>query len=305
MVDEAVAELATRQYGLFTRAQAQAAGATPKVVERRLLAGRWRAVAPGVYSLPGIPPSWRRNLMAAGLAAGPAAVVSHEAAAALHGMATFSPGAVVVTLPHGDHQRLRSARLRQSTDLRPHHCTEVDGLRVTTVARTLVDLAASVHPVRLRDAVDGVLAGRRCSLGDVRRCLDEVRRPGKRGVRRLDVVLSTREPGRVAAATTLERRLKHVLAEGGLPTPVREHELPWCRDTPGRVDFAYPGQRVIVEADGRRWHTRERDFEVDRRRDREAQLAGWDVYRFTWDDLRARPDDVVTTVRRALRLSRK
>lgn len=305
MVDEAVAALARRQYGLLARADASALGVTSRTIERRLRSGRWLRVAPGVYSLPGMADSWRRFLMAACLEAGPGAVVSHEAAAALHGLETFPSGPVVVTLAHGDHQHLRTGRLRQSTDLRPHHCTVVDGLAVTTLARTFVDLAAHTHAVRLRTALNAALTAQRCTLDEVRRCHDELRRPGKRGLRKLDVMLAALGPGPVPAASTLERRLKRVLREGGLPGPVREHELPWNRDRPGRVDFAYPAERIILEADSRRWHTRERDFEIDRQRDREAQLAGWHVYRFTWEDLRTCPEDVVATVRRALALSSK
>lgn len=306
MVDQALAELASGQYGLFSRAQALALGATLKMIERRLLAGRWSPVARGVYSLPGMAPSWRRDLMAACLEAGPGAVVSHEAAAALHGLSPFPPGPVVVMLAHGDHQHLSVGTLRQCTDLRAHHRATLDGLAVTTPARTLVDLAGSTAGTqRLRAAAENALAARTCTLEEIRSCVEELRRPGKRGPRRLELVLAGLGPGRVPAATTLERRLKRVLRDGGPPAPVREHELPWRRDTPGRVDFAYPAQRVIVEADSRRWHTRERDFEADRRRDRDAQLAGWDVYRFTWDDLRSCPEDVVATVRRALAVSSK
>lgn len=304
-MDDAVAELAAGQYLLFTRDQAAGLGVSPKTMERRLQARRWLFVAPGVYSLPGAAPSWRRDLMAACLQAGPEAVVSHEAAAALHGLDTFPPGSVTVTVKHGDHQHLRAGRLRQSTDLGLHHRTVVDGLPVTTVARTFCDLAAGTRPARLRAALDSAFATRSCSVDDVRRCLEELRRPGKRGLRRLAALLEARTGGRVPAPSTLERRLKLVLRENGLPIPVREHELPWDRQTQGRVDFAYPGQRIIIEADSRRWHTRERDFEVDRRRDREAQLAGWDVYRFTWEDLRTCPEEVAATVRRALALSRK
>lgn len=305
MVDQTVAELAARQYGLFSRAQVLALGVTAKVILARLRSRRWLVLARGVYSLPAMADCWRRSLMVACLEAGPGAVVSHEAAAALHGMETFRPGPVVVTLAHGDHQHLRTGRLRQSTDLRGHHCTVVDGLAVTTPARTFVDLAAHTHAVRLRTAIESALTSRLCTLEDIRRCHDELRRPGKRGLRKLEVLLMALGPGHVPAASTLERRLKRVLVDAGLPTPVREHELPWDRDTPGRVDFAYPAQRIIVEADSRRWHTRERDFEADRRRDREAQLAGWDVYRFTWHDLRVCPEDVVATVRRALAISSK
>lgn len=304
-VDEAVAALARRQYGLFTRAHALALGFTARMVEARLRSGRWEVAAPGVYGLPGAPLSWRRSLMGACLEAGNGAVACHDSAAALHGLAPFVPGPVVVMLEHGDHQYLRLGRLRQATDLRPHHRTVVDGIPVTTVPRTLVDLAGAVRAGRLRCAVEDALTGRSCSLDDLTRIYSEVRRPGKRGMRAMGAVLRSLGPGPARTSSALERRLRRVLAAGGLPEPVREYDAPWSRESGERVDLAYRAARVIVEADSRRWHTRERDFEADRRRDREAQLAGWDVYRFTWLDLVEEADTVVATVRRALDLRRK
>ena len=207
MSDQAMAELATHQLGLFARSQALAAGVTLRVMERRIRSGRWLQVTPGVYSLPGFAPTWRRELMAACLEAGPGAVASHEAAAALHRLDSFPPGPVVVTVTHGDHQHLRLGRLRQSTDLRAHHRTVVDGIPVTSVARTFADLAAHTHPVRLRNALDSALTSGRCSLEDVSRCHDELCRPGKRGMCQLRLLLAARGEGWVPAATTLERRL--------------------------------------------------------------------------------------------------
>lgn len=304
-MEELLAELASRQYGLFSRAQAVALGVSSKVIEARLRSARWERVAPGVYAFAGGTPSWRRDLMAACLQAGPSGVVSHESAAALHGLATFAPGPVVVMLTHGDHQHLRRGRVRQSTDLAPHHCSVVDGIPVTTPARTLVDLAGAVRPGRLRIGVEDALAARKCTLEELSRCHEELRRPGKRGMVAVSLVLRSLGPGPVRSATFLERLLRKVLVDAGLPEPVREYDAPWARDTPGRVDLAYPFARIIIEADSRRWHTRERDFEADRRRDRGAQLAGWAVYRFTWRDLTDDPDDAVDTIRRALALSSK
>lgn len=300
MFDREMARLASGQYGLFTRTQALGLGMTFRMIESRLTGGRWTRVAPGVYSLPGATPSWRRDLLAACFEAGPEAVASHQAAAALHGLASFPPGALVVTLQHGDHQHLGLGDLRQSTDLRHHHRTEVDNVPVTTVPRTLADLAATVRSGRLRHAVENALAANACTLAELADCHAELRRPGKRGMRNLGLVLGALGPGPTRSVSELERLLLKVLRAGGLPEPVREYDAPWDRDAPGRVDCAYPWAWVILEVDSRRWHTRERDFEVDRRRDRLAQLAGYDVYRFTWRDLKDDPDDVVHTVERAL-----
>ena len=305
MLDQLLAELASQQYGLFTRAQAVALGASLGLVDRRLASARWVIVAQGVYSLPGVPGSWERRLMAACLEAGPGAVVSHEAAAALHRLTPFRPGPVVVMLPHGDHQHLTLGRLRQSTDLADHHRTTMDGIPVTTVARTLLDVASVVRPGRLRIAVEDAIAAGKCTLEQLSGCYSEIRRPGKRGIGPMSLVLKALGPGPVRSASELERLLLKLLREGGLPEPVREYDAPWDRGAPGRVDFAFPWARVIIEVDSRRWHTRERDFEVDRRRDRAAQLAGWQVYRFTWQDLKEDPEGVIRTITAALRVSSK
>lgn len=300
MVDDAIAELASRQYGLFSRAQAEAAGCSRSLVQRRLTAGRWRLEAPGVYGLPGWPDSWRRSLMLAVLDAGGQAVVSHRAAAALHRFTAFSPGPVELTVPHGHHQRGSTAEVHQLTDLRACDRVVVDGLPATGPARTLFDLAAVTRKARFATALDDAHAGRTCSIEEVRAVYDALARPGKRGMRMLRSVLAERGSGYVPPGSELERRLLSALARGGLPPAARQVPVPWRQERQGRVDLAYPERRVIIEADGRRWHTREQDFEVDRQRDRAATLAGWSVYRFTWYEITAQPEAVCETVRQAL-----
>ena len=116
----------------------------------------------------------------------------------------------------------------------------------------------------------------------------------------LGQVLADRGPGYVPPESVLERRLLKVLADGGLPAPRRQHPLPWRLEATGRVDLAYPAARIIIEGDGRRWHTRMRDFDVDRARDNEALNHGWRPYRFTWVQITKSPGDVCHTLRRAL-----
>jgi hypothetical protein len=301
MSDDAIHALASRQFGLFSRLQANELGFPAHIVHQRLAAGRWLQVAPGVYSLPGWPDSWHRRLWRAHLDVGLHSVVSHEAAAALHGLTPIPAGRVTVTVPHGDHERGADYEVRQSTDLRPHHCTTVDGLPVTTPARTLVDLAPRIGFHRLGRAVDDAHVARRCRIEDVVAVYDELRRPGKRGMRTLKGVLALRRVGGyVPPESVLERRLLSVLRKGGLPEPVRQASLPWRPQEPGRVDFFYPRQRVIIEADGRRWHSRLDRMADDRRRDREAQLHGHVVHRFVWEEITRQPALVCETVRAAL-----
>lgn len=302
MVDGAMAELASRQHGLFSRQQVLAAGGRDDHIKRRLQSHRWAHVAEGVYGLPGWPGTWRRRLLAACLEAGPEAVASHQAAAGLHRLVTFAEGPIVVMVAHGDHQYLHAGRLRQSTDLRSGHRSVVDGIPVTTIARTLVDLAGcrDIPLARLATAVDDAHVSGRCRLAEVHLLYDELRRPGKRGMRRLGAVLASRGPGYVPPESVLERRLLKVLRDAGLPEPRRQYPLPWRDNAEGRVDLAYPDDRVLIEGDGRRWHARMDQMERDRRRDNEALNHGWRPYRVMWADLKEHPDRVVATVWAAL-----
>ncbi len=220
--DGDVASVASSQHGLFSRAQVLHLGFDDDTIHRRLASGWWLKLAPGVYSLPGWPPSWRRSLMLAHLDVGPRSVVSHEAAAALHELATFTPGPVVLTVDHGDHQRTRhDVTVHQSTDPRECDRTVVGGLPVTTVARTLFDLAAVTRRPRFERALDYAHVSRRCAVGEVGAIYAERRRPGKRGMKRLGAVLAERGPGHVPPASVLERRLLKALSGGGLPDPRR------------------------------------------------------------------------------------
>jgi hypothetical protein len=300
MHEHAIAALSNRQFGLLSRAQAASLGVTQRSIDRSLLSGRWLAVAPGVYSLPGWPDSWLRRLWLAHLDVGPHSVVSHEAAALLHGLGPVPSGAVTVTVPHGDHERPAPYEVRQSTDLRPHHCTVVDGLPVTTPARTIVDLAPRVSSERLGRLIDDAHVSRRCTIQQVIDVYDELLRPGKRGMRLLRTVLAVRAAGYVPPESELERRLLRVLACGGLPEPVRQASLPWRPDAPNRVDLLYPRHRVIIEADGRRWHSRLDQMAADRERDRGAQLHGYAVHRFVWEEITRKPELVCDTIRAAL-----
>jgi very-short-patch-repair endonuclease len=137
------------------------------------------------------------------------------------------------------------------------------------------------------------------TLNQVIEVFDHVARPGKRGVRNLRVVLAARAPGYVPPESALESLLLKVLRRGGLPRPVLQYPFPGRPPGEARVDAAYPSSHVLIEADGRRWHTRVDDFVRDRGRDNEVVALGWRVLRFTWEDLRHRPDRVCAVVRRA------
>ncbi|HEV7888236.1 MAG TPA: type IV toxin-antitoxin system AbiEi family antitoxin domain-containing protein [Acidimicrobiales bacterium] len=306
MSDAAVHHLASRQFGLFSRAQVQALHpAADNLIRQRLASGRWLQVEPGVYSLPGWPSSWRRSLWLAHLDAGPQSVISHEAAAALHRLLHFPAGAVTLLTRHPDHHRgPRPNYAHQSRDLKPEHVTVVDGLPVTTIPRTFCDLAATSGRGRIERALDDAHLTRRCAVTDVLALATELQRPGKRGLGTLAAALSERGPGQAVPESELERRLVAVLRKGGFTNLQLQHELPWRPHVPNRVDVLLD-HAVIAEADSRRWHGRVDSMAEDRRRDREALNHGYPVYRFLYGEVTHEAEEICTTLRQALAVARR
>jgi very-short-patch-repair endonuclease len=297
--DAAVADLAKRQYGLFGRAQVIALGGNDRLIHVRLTGGRWTDDGEGVYGMPGWPESWWREVWRAFLATGPDAVVSHETAAAIHRLTNFQRGRIVLTTTHGDHHWHGLADMRQSTDLTPEHVRIRDGLPVTTPVRTLFDLAAVAGRERLATAVEDAHISGQCRLEELIALFQELRRPGKHGIKKLGRILAERGPGYVPPESVLERMLLRILRNAGLPKPRVQVQLPWRTQLPSRCDALYETERIILEADGRRWHTRVDQMANDRRRDREALNHGYRPYRFVYEELRHDPRMVVETVREA------
>jgi very-short-patch-repair endonuclease len=296
MLDAAIADLVKRQHGVIARDQALELGLSAAQVRYRVRTDRWRRLGEGLYVVAGFPTSDRTALFAACLGPGQRAVVSHEAAAALHTLATFPPGPVVVTVRHASARLDGLATVHQSRRLFADHIVDVDGLPTTTVARTIVDLAARYRQPRLEVVVDDALARRSLLIGELMSTFDDLVSPGRKGLAIVRRVLAVRQPGYVAPSTASESKLLRALRRGGLPRPVLQFPHPGA-EIVGFVDAAYPAQRLLVEVDGRRWHTRERDFARDRARDNAATAARYRTLRFTWDDVSRRPDWVADQVR--------
>ncbi len=288
-VDRAIERLARIQHGVFARRQALAVGASSHLIDRRLAAGRWLRLAAAVYALPGNPPTWHRQLKAAQLSV-PHAVVSGRSAAALHRLPGFRRGRPEITVPPDGRHRSALAPVRRS---RVVESTVVDHITVTTVAQTIVDLAPSVDATELGRVIDAeVTAGRFevAALSERFVAVAHRRLPGSDVVRTL---LESRSEGWVPPESELERILHEVLAEAGVPGVVRQFQPPWRTEAPERVDVAIPSGRVLIEADGRRWHTRVADFDRDHARDNRAVLEGWRPLRYGWFDLTRRRVEVV------------
>lgn len=301
-IDALVAAVAERQHGVVSRAQVLELGGTGGVIERRRASGRWRSLRTGVYVVVGSADTWHRRLMAACL--GTRGVASHRAAAHLWHLPGFPAGRIEVVVPRGRRVRSAGELVHQSIDLCRLVPVAREGIPVTPLARTVLDLGAVVSPDRYSAIVHRCVHERRVAwhelLGAV---LSHGPRRGRDGLGRLRAVLDA-DLGTRPSESDLEHLLEQVLVDAGLPRPDRQVVV---QDRQGRfvarVDLGYPEQCVAIEADGRAFHTSPTDFERDRSRQNALVLAGWTVLRFTWRDVLERPDAIARDVAAALRSS--
>lgn len=227
------------------------------------------------------------------LAVGEGGLLSHRAAAALAGIAPIPSGRIDVTFPARKSSR-PGIRLHCVRHLHPDDRAEVDGVPVTSVARTLLDLAEVVSADRLARAFENA---DRMRLIDMR-ALHELcaRSRGRHGLKPLRALLAEYAPSAVDTRSELERRFLGLCREAGLPRPlvntvVAGHE----------VDALWPDRRLVAELDGYAFHGTRVAFERDRARDASLQLAGYRVLRFTARMLDRDREEVAAAIRSLLR----
>ena len=231
--------------------------------------------------------------MAAVLACGRHALLSHGDAANLLGLLPVGTGAIHVTTQRTGVRRIQGIATHRTRSLPDDEVTVCEVIPCTTVARTLVDLAGSVSERRLRRALEQALLLRVFDLGATRRALERAR--GRRGTGVLRDLLAEVQDDPPITRSELERLLLDLLRKAGLPPPVvnglvEGHE----------VDFHWPTQRLIVETDGRATHGHALAFHTDRQRDLDLGLAGWHVLRLTWRQVAHAPERVVALLRSRL-----
>lgn len=264
------------------------------MVQRRLEERRLLPLHRGVYAV------GHRRLrregfwLAAVLAAGPGAVLSHREAAALHGLRPADRPTVDVTATA--RRRVPGVAVHRVERLAREHVTAVDGIPVTTVARTLVDLAAVVQPAALRKALEEAERSHRLDVRAIEDVLERTRGRNGRGHRRITQALDElARTGTTLTRSMLEDRFLALLDAHGLPRPSANA---WTEAM--EVDVAWPAARLAVELDGWEAHKTRDAFQRDRTRSNDLQAAGWTVLRFTHADVVHRAAETAARVGRQL-----
>ncbi len=290
IVERKLARIATRQKGLATRRELLRAGVTEAEIRHRLHVGALLVEFPGVYRVGHRAPSVEARYLAAVLACGEGAMLAGGAAAYVYslikGSATPRPEVVAPTNRRIPGIVTHRARTRASADATLYH-----GIPITTVARTLVDLAAVLSIDDLARACHeaGVLHG--TTPRHVKAVLE--RRPNARGAAKLKCILVG--DARVVLSR-LEKGFIKLLASDGLPLPLTN------RPAGGyRVDCRWPEFRLTVELDSYRYHNSRHAWAQDHRREREARARGEDFRRYNWDDVFETPARTLVELRPVLR----
>ncbi len=296
--ERAIARAASAQHGLVTLAQLRALGLSSSGVRSRVAAGRLNRVRRAVFAVGPAPLSFEARLMAAVLACGPGAVLSHRSAAALWGLRGSTPDAIEVTAPRSRARSHRGIAAHSAGTLRPGDVTRCSGIPCTTVARTLLDLAEFGHRRGVERALDRAEELRLLDLRAVNDVLDHA--DGRRGAPLLRAVLAEYQAGDALTKSELEECFLEICGRAGVPRPqvnawltVGGHAM--------QVDFMWPAQKIVVETDGYRFHNTRRAFESDRHRDQSVTLAGWTVLRFTWRQVARDPEGVNRALERLFR----
>ncbi len=289
-------ELAATQGGFASRRQLLALNYSASAIGRAVARGEMAIVADGVYRV--IPMEGEESLLRGAALALPGGVVSHFSAARLWGFPYLREGPPTVSVHHRTTHEFPGVTVRRTIDLGDTHATSLRGMAITTPARTASDLAADLHIFHLDRVVDGVLVANLATIDELNTIAMETGRRGKPGTVKFREVLALRGDGFMANATVLERLGHAVLRRNGVPAPVPQYPIPWNQSR--RFDDAYPDVQLALEWDSRRWHSAREQMNQDRERDRECAIHGWTLLRFTWHDLKQRPDMVATQVRTLL-----
>jgi hypothetical protein len=286
-----VAELAARQWGVVSRGQLCGLGVSVAGVGSWVRRGRFHVIHRGVYAVGHTRLGREGRRLAAVLACGEGAALSHTSAASHWGLLDTAASRIDVTAPRS-RAGVPGVRLHRSRSLDARDLTTHDGIPITTVARTLLDLAATVQPHRLERAL---AQAERLQLYD-HRAIEALltRANGHRGRTAL-AQATTSEPAWTRSEA--EARFLDLVREASFPEPLVNASLTAPDHPRLEVDFHWPTHRLIVELDGWETHRTRAAFEADRRKDAALNAAGHRVLRFTWRAIRYDPP----TVKRRLR----
>jgi very-short-patch-repair endonuclease len=292
----ALAELAKRQHGVVSAAQLAELGYSPYAVARANASGRLHRLHRGVYAVGHTCLSWHGHCLAAVLACGTDAVASHRSAAWLWGVLPRRPARLDVSAPTRRHRR-PFARVHYAA-LTDADRASREGIPITALPRTLLDVAATASPAALDRTIERAEA-----LGafDLLAVDDLLGRAGRHpGAGRLRRALAIYRDEPAFLRSRLERRFLDAVRARGLPRPSVNRNVAGYE-----LDFYWERERFAVELDVFATHGSRRSFEEDRARDVALKLLGIESIRLTGHRLEREPREALESVATLLQARRR
>lgn len=266
-----------------------------KALWRLVQSGRWIRELPGTFRHAVVPPTWEQAVMLACLWGGPHAVASHRCAGRLWHLDACEDAAVEITVPYGKLERVDGPRVHRTRRLDPRDRRVRRGLPVTSVERTVVDLAAVCDPERLEIATESAVRMGLTTQERLFRSVDD--HWGKLGLRPLRYILRLQQEK--PSKSRWEVKLRRLIREAGLPEPVREFSV-WDGETMREIDLSYPEALFGIEYDSHRWHSSRQQWERTHTRFANLISRGWTILPVTMGDVELEPEDTVGKIRRIL-----
>jgi len=288
-----LADLADAQHGVVARWQLIDRGVRRGAIESRIQRGHLHRVHQGVYAVGRRTLDRRGRMMAAVLACGPGAVLSHRSAGELWGIVPGRQARPEVTC---ERPRRREGIVGHRAALPGDEREVVEGIPVTSLARTLFDLASTLSRRELERAFHEAEVRQLTGKLSVPRLLR--RYPRHRGSRALRGILAAKRPEGISR-NDFEERFLALLDAHGLPRP-RMNAAVHLRGRFFEIDCLWDDDRLAVELDGGAVHRTRSAFHGDRERDRILVAEGYRTARVTWDQLRDEPEEIVADLRLAL-----
>ena len=283
----AILTLCEQQYGVAHVRQLREMGIPKDAIYRRIASLQLHVVHPGVVALGHTVLSEHGRCMAAALACGASGTITHEAAAWLHRTIGTFPGMIDVTATH-HRGHIPGLQVHRSGLLDARSTTRIDGIRLTTFARTVVDLGARMSFPLLAHVM---YKGSYRRIFDEEEILDELERVGlRRGRRSVLEALELRRSNSAGCRSLSEARMHELLLEIGAPPVLITPDIPTL-DRIIEPDFCWPDLQLCIEVDGEQHDTPE-GRAADQRRDAALSEAGYRVVRITSTDVWRRPSQV-------------
>src|SRR4051794_17806564 len=286
-IDALVTDIAEAHHGVFGAHHLRDLGVSRHVRTRRLASGRWELVHERVYRIVGTPLSWRGQLLAACWAGGTRAAGSHRSAAELWQLPGRDDKTTEITCPRWRRARHDGLLVHESLVLDDIDTTVRERIPVTTVARTLFDLAGVVGPTTVDIAVGTALRRELTTLFELQEVFDRLASRGRSGTTQFRAVLELHRATPAQTESEAEHLILRLIGKHGLPAPIPQYVIRRADGTfVARVDFAYPDLKIAIEYDSYAHHLGTEAHDRDAARRNAVLGAQWYPITATAADLR-------------------